>query len=86
MARVMAAVHTFSGEDLCEHLERENVDPSIIETVKKNKLSGASFLQLTDDHLKEMFPVIGERMLVSQLLQALKGSQPPAAIRHKVLL
>lgn len=85
MAVTKDQVHSFSGDELCEYLESQNVDPDIIETVKKNKISGASFLQLTEDHLKEMFPVIGERMCVSQLLQTLKGPQLTVSPRSAVI-
>ena len=65
-------VEGFSREELCEYVEKQ-LELEAVDIIRKNRLSGASFLQLTCDHLKEMFPVIGDRIPVTRLLDQLRG-------------
>lgn len=72
-------VEGFSKEELCDYLERQHLHFEVVDIVEKNRLSGASFLQLTCDHLKEMFPVIGDRIPVTEILDQLRGSTPSSS-------
>ena len=70
----MERVSKMSKEDLCDYLNTKGLDLEAIDTVKQNRLSGATFLELSKEHLKELFPVIGDRIAVSKLLESLKVS------------
>ena len=73
-ARAMASeVNVMSKEQLYMYLEREGLDSDVIETLRSNKISGSSFLELASEHLKELFPVIGDRIAVHKFLEKIKG-------------
>ena len=74
----MERVAKMSKEDLCDYLNTKGLDPEAIDTVKKNRLSGATFLELSKEHLKELFPIVGDRIAVSTLLESLKMSSTRA--------
>ena len=63
-----------SKEDLCDYLDTKGLDSEVVDTVKKNRLNGATFMELSKEHLKELFPVIGDRIAVTKLLESLKVS------------
>ena len=52
----MDEVSDLSKEGLSKYLERHGLEPEVIDTIKKNRISGASFLELKSEHLKELFP------------------------------
>lgn len=50
--------------EFCTYLEDKKFDEDIIQRFSKNKICGSTFLSLTEDDLKELLPVIGERVRV----------------------
>ena len=60
----------FSPADVCSFL-RENV-PSISEelfqAILDHKIDGEIFVSLTDDHLREIAPLLGDRLKIKRLL------------------
>lgn len=75
-------VAKMSKDDLCDYLNSKGLDPEAVDTVKQNRLSGATFLELSKEHLKELFPVVGDRIAVSKLLESLKVSSTHAGTDH----
>ena len=63
---------------ITDYLNSKDLDPEAIDTIKQNRLSGATFLELSKEHLKELFPVVGDRIAVSKLLESLKVSSTHA--------
>lgn len=53
-------ISIMSKEELASYLEQEGLDSDVIETLRSNKLSGSSFLELSLEDLKELFPIIGD--------------------------
>ena len=70
----MERVAKMSKEELCDYLDGKGLDPEAVDAVRQNRLSGATFLELSKEHLKELFPVVGDRIAVSKLLESLKVS------------
>ena len=75
-------VAKMSKEELCDYLNGKTLDPEAVDTVRQNRLSGATFLELSKEHLKELFPVVGDRIAVSKLLESLKVSSTFAGTDH----
>lgn len=74
----MESIKNLSIEELCEYLKNQNFQSEVIESVGRNRISGSSFLELTPEHLKELFPAIGDRMSVSKLLNKTKEAKGPS--------
>ena len=73
MASVQSGgVCDFSVEDLAEYLLLRKVRTGLVNNFKTNLVNGAAFLQLTEEDLKELVPLVGERVLIRQLLKQSK--------------
>ena len=68
----MASVETLTIEELGSFLSEKNVDEEVIDNFKKNKVSGASFVKLTDNDLNDLIPSIGLRPEVRAILKESK--------------
>lgn len=68
----MASVETLTIEELGTFLSEKNVDDEVIDNFKKNKVSGASFLKLTESDLNDLIPSIGLRPEVRAILKESK--------------
>ncbi len=44
----------------------------VVDVIQRNRLTAATFLELSSEHLKELFPIVGDRISVTKLLQELK--------------
>ena len=62
-----------SKDDLCSYLERQDLEKEAVDTIRSNRISGAAFLELTPEHLKELFPVVSDRISVNKILQKVKA-------------
>ena len=58
--------------EFCTYLEDKNFDEDIVQRFSRNKICGFTFLSLSEDDLKELLPVIGERVRVRQFLKETK--------------
>ena len=65
-------VSRFSVDELADFLQGD-FEESVIETLRANKIGGRQFLVLETEDLKDMFPVIGERISVHQLVKSLRA-------------
>ena len=63
----------YSVEELSEFLLLKELDDDIVDTLSKNKIGGKEFMALTDDLLREMFPIVGERVKVRKLIDEFSG-------------
>lgn len=66
-------VGSLSVDELCDVLSNKGLSEEVVAAIETNKVSGKAFLALTDEHLKEMFPLIGERIAVKEQIVALGG-------------
>jgi hypothetical protein len=55
------SVVRYCVDSLSEFLLFKELD-DIVDTLSKNKIGGKQFLALTDDLLREMFPIVGKRV------------------------
>ena len=64
------SVAKLSIVDFADYLEEIGLNQSVVSVFEENKISGATFLQLTDDDLRELVPVMGYRVFIRQLLRS----------------
>ena len=62
-------VQTLNCEDFGNFLEAEGFHEDIVSVFIGNRICGNSFLALTEDDLKELVPIIGDRVRVREVLQ-----------------
>lgn len=59
-------------EDVCSYLREHilSLDEDIIESFLNNRIDGVAFAELNDDYLKELCPILGDRMKLRNLVQS----------------
>lgn len=63
-------------EYLTRTLHEDMVARESIEGFRHTKINGKSFLELTNDDLRELLPVLGERKAVNRLIESLRPQEP----------
>ena len=63
-------------EYLAQTLDQDVVARESIEAFRENRINGESFLELTDDDLRELIPKLGERKAVQRLIKSYCPQQP----------
>ena len=71
------SVQSFTVEELCDYLADQGQHQDVVTAVVENRLAGRDFLELTSDHLKELFSVLGTRMSVQRLISSLSPQPSP---------
>ncbi len=66
------ALADFTVEDVEEYLEDYGVSDDVVTNFRRNRVTGAAFLKLTEDDLRELVPLIGERTNLRDLLKQSK--------------
>ena len=62
----------FTGNELGEYLKLKGASDEVVETFANNRVDGRTFLLLTEEDLKQLITLIGERALIRTLLKHLK--------------
>ena len=57
-----------SVEQLCDYLREEDVDEAILINIKKHKIDGSLFVQLNDEYLREIAPLLGDRLRLKNII------------------
>ena len=65
----MDEVEGLSCAGFSEFLVREGFHNDIVSAFSSNRVCGQTFVQLTEDDLKELLPVIGDRVRIRKLLK-----------------
>lgn len=55
--------------DLGQYLTEQGLHEDAVATIVDNRISGELFMDLTGENLKDMFPIVGDRMSVHKILQ-----------------
>ena len=45
-----------------------SIEDTVLEAIVKHKIDGATFLQLTEEYLREIFPLLDDRLKVKKLV------------------
>jgi len=65
----MASLKDFTVDELVDYLEVNWVSEGVVQNFEKNRVSGAAFLRLMEDDLRELAPLIGKRTSIRELLK-----------------
>ena len=59
-----AAFKTLSPEDVCDYLKQQipNISEEILVKVLEHKIDGGVFIELNDEYLREIAPLLGDRL------------------------
>ena len=68
----MADFSDYTIDELAKFLLERGVCEEVIDNFKKNQVSGRVFLVLTEDDLKELVPIIGQRTEIRAILKQSK--------------
>ena len=73
VASVMSHIKDLTCSEFSEYLTREGVHEEVIAIFSANRICGETFCDLTED-LKELLPVVGDRVRIRRLLKEAKVS------------
>ena len=65
----MDRLKLMSCDDLSEYLEVQGAHEDILRALVNNRINGPAFLSLTEDDLKELLPMIGDRIYIREILR-----------------
>ena len=59
-----------SVEEVCEYLydSIHDIDESVLDNIRKHKIDGSILMQLNEEYLREVVPLVGDRVKVRQLI------------------
>ena len=63
---------SFHSEELGDFLQGKGASEEIVRAFSQNRIDGQAFVLLTEEDLRELVPLIGERTLVWMLLKQAK--------------
>ena len=72
-----------SPQEVCSFLLQEvpGLDEEVLETFQRHKISGAVFLDVTDEYLRELVPLLGDRIRVKKaVVKALNSAESLATV------
>ena len=65
------SVENFSTEDICIYSEKSSViSQGFLEALKLHEIDGGVLLELTDEHLHELAPLLGDRIKIKKLIHS----------------
>lgn len=66
----MACLETFSPEEVRDYLSDELplIEPSVLDKIIEHKIDGETFLLLNDEYLREIAPLLGDRLKIKKVI------------------
>lgn len=64
-------VEKYDCQQLSDYLLSSGIREEVTEAFQANLINGEAFLELSEEDLKELLPVIGDRILIRKLLKKL---------------
>ena len=68
-AMASSSIESLTVEEFGSFLSDKNVDEEVIDNFKRNKVSGAAFLMLTERDINELVPSVGLRPQIRAILK-----------------
>ena len=62
-------IEPLSHDDFADFLLERNFHEDLISLFVSQRITGTAFLRLSEEDLKELIPIIGDRVLVRELLR-----------------
>ena len=76
----MEKLNLLNCDEFSEFLEAQGAHEDIVASFSTNRISGEAFLNLSEDDLKELLPVIGDRVYIRGLLRNARETTSTVAI------
>lgn len=67
----MEDVHIMSIEDFAEYLSDSYFDDDLVDVLRKNKISGTTFMKLSERQMEKMIPAVGDVVELRELQERL---------------
>ena len=66
----------FSPEDVCDYLKSQlpSIDQTVLSRSLEHKINGDVFLSLNDEYLREISPLLGDRLKLKRIVNSLMSS------------
>lgn len=71
----MEKIRELSCADFCDFLLKEGFHEDIVSTFTKNRICGETFFEMTEEDIKELVPIVGDRIRVRKLLNVVRQDQ-----------
>lgn len=57
-------------EEVCQYLNESisDIDETVVESFRKHKIDGLTFIQLNEEYLRELAPLLGDRIKIKKLV------------------
>ena len=65
----MEFLDSWNCEEFAEYLHKRGVHDDLIQAIVNNRIDSGLFLNLTEDDLKDLAPVIGDRVCLRKILE-----------------
>ena len=67
-----ANFESFSPDEVCDFLKEHvpSISDSILQEIKAHKIDGEVFLALNDEYLRELAPLLGDRLKIKHVIAA----------------
>ena len=65
----MLNAEVLNVNEFADYLDEKGIGEEVVKSFKENEICGATFLELQNDELKELVPVVGIRVKVRKLLE-----------------
>lgn len=64
-------IESLSTEDLCFYLKQEipSLSEDVFKLLNEHKIDGGLFLELDDEYLKEVAPLLGDRLKLKRVMK-----------------
>lgn len=64
---------SFSSIEVCDYLRRHvpSLEDSVFEKMTQHKIDGEVFLPLNEEYLREIAPLLGDRLKIKRILNSL---------------
>ena len=73
------SIQKMSVDQLCDYLAKHLVDiKDVLENIRIHKIDGAAFLQLNEEYLREVAPLLGDRIKLKSVVS--NAHEPPSPV------
>jgi hypothetical protein len=64
---------SFTPSEVCEYLRRSDstLDVAVYDKIAEHKIDGEIFMSLTEEYLREVAPLLGDRVRIKRILNSL---------------
>ena len=77
----MAGVEDFSTEDVCTYIQEQvpDISQSFLEALKEHRIDGGVLLELTDEYLRELALLLGDRINIKRVIRFALSTNSPVS-------